>query len=416
LSSHHLLLGQNGLFCLSSHQHLKKQQNNNFIDKLRFHVSKCFIARDSYWENIVHYPTANIIEVYKIITAELPQVSPIKGHTYAYIVNLSNNKATVLYCCFSEEIVSAAKAHKLWRLLPESLPYYRYLFNKQGLYFSSVALTPFHYLTKKENGLIQKDHGLTKKESVLIKERSSIEDNAQHTSELLLKIEADKLSSLPVNKNNLDMFTTAMLAESSTLEKNDIHQLFNKFNPLNVLDFGHHVIEKVTQLVKKQSHLTSYVAIVLLTSILTFMIGKSLFLSWHESHLTQLIAESKVTANKSLKLSNELKKIKNDIDNINTNLAGHPPRTQLLRILITLVNKDNQLKFSTIDISPSQMQIRGTITNAASLLSALSKVTGFNQVAFNTPPATLRKGGEGFNIQLHFNDNITHYTYQELTQ
>lgn len=396
LSSRHLLLSQSGLFCLSPQQGQKTQEEpkeRNLIAKLRFSCSMCYIARDSYWEHITHYPTTNLIEVYKIVQAEIIHISPIKGQTYAYIIHLSNNKTTVLYCCFPEEIITAAKSFHLWRLLPETLAYYRYLHGKNGVYLSKLSL-----LTLSQSSL-----------NIKSKENDFIRDEEPPCSELLIKIDNDICSSLPVDNTNLDMFSVAMMEEATVIKKNETEIIFNKFAPLNVLDFSVQAIKGITNLANKKGYLARYLATAFIAFSLTFIIGKSAFITWHNNHLTEQVAESKSIAVDSLKLSNKLKKIKSDISKINAALGLQVSKAQLLKILSGLVTEDNELKFSVVDILPTEMQLRGTIKNAATLLTALSNINGFNQVEFNSPPATLKQGGERFFITLHFDENVKQY-------
>lgn len=391
MSSRHLLLSQKGLFCFSFQQGDKIQKGDkkrNLIEALRFTCSTCYIARNLYWEHIVHYPTTNLFEVHKIVQAEVVHIAPIDGKTCAYIVNSSNNRTTVLYCCFPEKMIDTAKHFNLWRILPETLPYYRYLFGKAGIYLAKVN---FSALNSDENKV------------------GAIVDEVSPCSELLIKSDTELCSSLPVDRNNLDVFSVAMMEEATVIEKDEAEIIFNKFNLLNVVDFAAQAIEGITGLVNKKGDLARYMATVFIAFLLTFIIGKSAFITWHTNYLTEKVAGSKSAAVGSLKLSNELKKIKKDINKINTSVALQVPKAQLLTVLSSLVNKGNDLVFSTIDISPAEMQLRGISNNSANLLTTLSNIYGFNQVEFNSPPVTLKQGGERFFIKLRFDESIKKY-------
>ncbi len=387
MSSRDLLLNQSALFCLSLGQECNSEgkRKEGIIARLRFSCSVCYIVRDLYWENIALYPTANLLEVYKIVQAEIENISPVAGRTFAYIVNSSKNSTAVLYCCFPEEIMARAKSYHLWRLLPETLAYYRYLYGKSGVYQVKLQLSSANIILNDEN---VSDGELTP------------------CSEVLIKIDGDTCSSLPVNKAKVDMFTVAMMEEATVIKENETRVILNKFNFLNIIDLSVQSVHFIINIVNKKGYLARYVAIVLITFVLTFMLGKSAMITWHNNYLTEKVAHAKSIAVESLKLSNELKNIKSDINKINAVMELQLSKKKLLNILSGLVDKDNGLEFLTIDISPEEMQLRGTIKNSASFLTALSNVHGFDEVAFNLPPATLKSGLERFFIKLRFDRNI----------
>lgn len=388
------------MFCLSLQQEGKAQEipkQGSLINKLRFSCSSCYIARDTYWEHIAHYPTTNLLEVYKIVQAEIPHIAPIAGQTYAYLINSANNSTTVLYCCFNNKTIASAKSLKLWRLLPETLPYYRYLYGKVGVYLSKLELT-----------LVNSDE---------IKQPSATDEKAI-CSELLIKSDAEHGSSLPVDRANLDMYCIAMLDEAIIIDEHETKAIFNKLNYLTVIDFAAQAIEGLSGLVNKKGYLARYLATVGIAFLLTFILGKSAFITWHNDYLIEKVAESKNAAVDSLKLSNQLKNIKIKINNINASLTLQVPKAQLLIVLSSLINQENNLEFYLVDISPAEMQLRGTSSNSANLLTTLSNIKGFNQVEFYAPPVALKEGGERFFITLRFDESIKQYQEKdkELTQ
>lgn len=384
LSNHNLLLRQSNLFCISSTSNeLLKEQS--LLNKLRFYWSTCYISREDYWEHITHYPTTNLMEVYKISKAELPYISPIDGNTYAYIVNVSKNKTTVLYCCFSKKVIASAQSNKLWRLLPESLPYYRYFFDKKGIYHTCSNLTAF-----KDNK----------------RPLNAVNIETEEASELLVKIDNDNLSSLPASDMNADTLSIAMLEDAASIDASETQRILNKFSSLKILDFSFHVIEYFTLFTQNKSYLARYLIAFFMAFIFTFMLGKSAFLVWNNTYLTDVVAESKQAAAKSIKLSNQLKQVKSNIVNINESINTHLPKELILQVLVNIVNKDNDIVFAAINVSSEEIQIRGTAKNASALLNTLSKISGFKQVEFNTPPATLRTGEQRFNININFDNKL----------
>ena len=293
MSSRYLLLGPNGLFRLFNKRDGKSQEKfkkHSLIDAVRFACSTCYIGRSLYWERITHYPTTNLLEVRKIVESEIDYISPVDGNTYAYIVNLSNKRTTVLYCCFPEAIVSKAKSYNLWRLLPETLPYYRYLFGKTGVYLSKLDLSAL-LINNKENNVEVCDTSVS--------------------NELLIKNDGQNYSSLPVERENLDMFSTAMIKDADVIEQSNVEVIFEQFNSLIFIDLIAQVNEGIKGIVTKKAYLGRYFATVFLMALLTFIIGKSAFISWRHDYITNEITESKRAAVDSLAFSNQLKKITN---------------------------------------------------------------------------------------------------------
>ncbi|MBU2869359.1 hypothetical protein [Colwellia sp. E2M01] len=382
-----LLLRQGSLFCLpfEKEEEGSKEHKDDLITRVRFSCSLTYVARNSYWEGIVQYPTTNLVEVYKIVKSEIGNISPVSGHTFAYIINSSKKQTTVLYCCFSEEVIASAESLNLWRLLPESLVYYRHFYGKSGVYLANLNLLPVNHIIKEQN---RSDNKLTQ------------------SSDILIKIDGDTCSSLPVDQTKADMFTAAMIDDAQIIEKSEIETVFNKFNLLKAIDFAVQCILFIINFFNEKGHLARYFSIAIVTFIFTFMLGKSAVLNWHNNYLTDKVADAKNVAAQALKVTNELNSIKSDIDKIDAVLALQLSKQKVLRLLASLVTEDNALVFSTIDITPGEIQLRGTVKNSANLLTALSKVNGFTEVEFNAPPASLKDAQERFFIKLRFDNNI----------
>lgn len=388
MSSRHVLLSLKGLFCLALQQEggtEKEPTKRDLFESLRFICSTCYIARDSYWEHVAHYPTTNLHEIYKIVQAEIAHISPVDGQTNAFIVNSSSNKTIVLYCCFPEEIIITAKSYNLWRLLPETLPYYRYFYGETGVYSSTLNLSELSTNTDNNHTVV---------------------GDGSLYSELLIKNDADMFSSLPVNSDNLDMYSIAMREEATVITCNEKLKIFHKFNRLDVIDFIVQAIGGVKGIVSKNGYVARYITIAFIAFMLTFIVGKSAYTTWHYSYLTEKIAEAKSSAVGALKLSNELKIIKRDIIKINTSVTSQVSRFHLLNVLSDLIDKDNDLKYSIVDILSGEMQLRGTVKNSANLLMAIANINGFSQVEFSRPPVNIKEGGERFFINLHFDERV----------
>lgn len=384
-----LFLSLNGFHQLS-HQQQKKPLTANW----KLSSSSCLITRDCYWEYVAYYPTTNIIEVYKIIAAEIDQISPFPGKTTAFIVNLSQNKAVVLYCCFLDTILAKAAPYNLWRLVPETLPLYRALFGDNKIFYTDATFSSVNIISA--NSEPEKSTSPTEK----------FESNKQLNNQLIIKIDANKLASLPQNLDTTMPFSDAMLNEAQLIKNETYHKILTRYRALDVLDFTVQAADFIKNSFLHYKHLSSIASIFCVSLILTFIMGKSAFLLWQHDHLSNEISLAKANAFHSVGLSNDLKKIKLDIKNINEHLNEHGTKTQLFKLLKKLANNDNKLVFKTINISPAEIQLHGTITSAAALLADLSKIKGFSQVQFNTPPATKKDIGENFNINVVYDQQI----------
>lgn len=387
LNSRKLLLSQSALFYLPFGEGSIGEENSKYalINRICFTSSLCYVARDSYWEQLVQYPTGNLLEVYKIIKAEVAFIAPVEGRTFYYIVNTSKDNTAVLYCCFSEKVIEKANQLSLWRIQPETLPYYRYLYGRSGVYLTRL---PLAFLKNRANEQVETG--------------DQIPD-----SEVLIKIDGSNCSSLPVNKTKLDDFTAATIDEASIIEQDEVKLLFNKFNLFSLADFLGQVVQFLMNTLNNKGYLVRYLAIVFITFILTFIVGKSATLTWYNNYVNEQIASAKSSAVTSLKLSNELRDIKSDISKVNASLELQVSKKALLNILSSLVTEENELEFTVIDISQNEMQLRGTTKSSVDLLTALSNASGFDEVKFYSPPASLKNGLERFFITLRFDQNIT---------
>jgi len=389
VNKHPLFLSLNGLYHLSHQQHAKTITAN-----WRLSSSLCLISRDCYWEHVAHYPTANIVEVYKIISAEINQISPLPGKTHAFIINLSQSQAVVLYCCFSDNIVTKAASYNLWRLVPESLPFYRTLYGDNQLYytdatFSAINLSPL---------------SIEHEETASLDTESETNKTLNH--QIIIKIETNKLASLPHISNADIPLSDSAISDALLINNEKYYQILMDFRVLDSLDLMLQITGNIKKSIIRNKHLSTAATMFCASLVLTFILGKSAFLLWQHDYLSNEISSAKANAVSAIKLSNNLKKTKLDINKINQHLSEHSPKTQLLRILNTVSNHDNKLKFQTINISPVDIQLQGTTISAAALLADLSKVKGFSQVEFNSPPATIKSVGERFNINITYDQKI----------
>ena len=389
MNKHPLFLSLNGFYQLP-HQQQKKPITANW----KLSSSTCLITRDCYWEHIAYYPTANIIEVYKIIAAEIDQISPLPSKTYAFIINLSQNQAVVLYCSFLDAILAKAASYNLWRLIPESLPLYRALFRENKVFYTDAILASVNINAANIEPEKSASPG------------GELESNQKLNNQLIIKIAGNKLASLPQDSDATRPFSEPMISEAHLIDSDTHYQILTRYRALDALDFIVQTADYIKKSIIRYKHLSSIASIFCVSLILTFIMGKTAFLLWQHDHLSNEISLAKANAVHTIVLSNDLKKIKMDIRNVNQHLSEHSSKTQIFKILKELANNDNQLVFKTINISPAEIQLHGTITSAAALLADLSKIKGFSQVQFNTPPATNKNAGENFNINIFYDQQI----------
>ena len=378
-------MSSNGLYRLAS-----QQQNSSTSANWLVSSSICLLARDTYWERIVYYPTGNLFEVSKIISAEIQQASPTDGKTFAYIVSVSKRQTVVLYCCFSEQILIKAGSMNLWRLIPESLPLYRALFDQNGIYSATLSLYPFDRA-----------------------ETAAIE-NQVSSSQIILKIGESNLSSLPAESEELSVFSEVLLADASLIQAQESYALITKYQLLDAVDFIVQSTFTLKKLLHNKGNLAATVGKFMISLLLTFTLGKSAILVWQESTLKAEVAQDRAKATHSIGLSNQLKKVNTEIGLINTKLNEHGSKAQLLKLLHQVIDKDNQLEFSTINISPVDIVLLGTVKSAAELMATLSRIAGFNQVQFSSPPVTIKNVGERFNINISYNLQAYNVSNSEL--
>ena len=79
LKSNVMIFGANGISSSTENTSLKVESDGrlNFISSWQNY----FVSRDQYWEQVVSYPTANLIELYKIIRAEIEYRFAVNNNT-----------------------------------------------------------------------------------------------------------------------------------------------------------------------------------------------------------------------------------------------------------------------------------------------------------------------------------------------
>ena len=380
-----LFLGGKGLYQLSVRApSTKKNILNSLIKALPWSMSNCTILRDNYWELVKSYPTSNLIEIYKIIKSEIAEISPLPGKTSAYIIHISKNSSIVLYCCFSHDVLAKAKHYNLFRLIPETLPLYRQLFNKEGTYNSNVTLEPVLY--------------------------DSIDtDTDNHHSflknSLLLQISDSNIASLSVSESKgVEFFITQQLDNAIEIKEAQYASILKHFHVLKFLDCYSQVLIYLSELKSRWGHIGPYFLVFTLSFIFTVVIGVSAYSVWQNDYLSSKVATQNSYALESIQATNKLKEIKNDIIKINKTLKEHPEKSPILIKLSELSEKQN-FEITTIDISPVDIQLQGLTDSAVNLLSTLSKTPGFNDVEFVRSPSPDKEGQERFYIKLSYDVN-----------
>lgn len=379
-----LFLGLNGLYQLAdSFQEDRRTKNREEVEgknrldtRLPLFISSCFITRDAYWEQVKYYPTTNIFEVNKIMDAERKVISPLPGKTYSYIISLSGQQSIVLYCCFSRNLLEQASKYNLLRLIPESLPLYRNLLGKDAVYHSQYCLEP------------------------VVMNNTEIKQACVDCN-LMIQISAQRLASLPVS-DPTRFLMVAQQEEAQLLNGQQYFSLLKQFHPLKLSDYYAQAINYIRVLKRRWVHIVPSLIIFAVSFCFTIMAGLSLLTLWQHNHLREEVAKANVYALDAVKDANKLKNIKSEIVKINQVLAEHPNKVMLLQKLIVL-SKQHPFKLTSLDISPIEIQLRGTTSSAAKLLSALSKTAGFKGVKFINPPARTKDDEERFYITLSYN-------------
>lgn len=377
MTNYPLILNQDGVYFLSN----GKQRGKKLATGWRFFSSTCYISRSSYWETVTSYPTANLFEVYKIVTAEIPHISPVSGDVRAYVIGTVKQKTYVLFCCFSVEIMNKASFHSLWRLIPETLPIYRQYLNTNKSYLIDVALSPYPL----EDGF----------ESHL----------SEINNKLLVNVSPQRLASLPFDSNARDDTLPALCETAEKVDNNAYFKILKQPHPMKIVDVSSQFISVFKRLFKNNKKSALYGVLFLGSVLLTYVIGKSSYLLLQEQQLSAEVTQTKRAASDVLILANNLKKYKSDITLLNEALLSQTPKAQLLMHLSSLLDLEISVEFKTIDIMPTGVKVTGTVTSATILLAKLAEISGIKNVEFISPPATTKEGAERFNIYFDYDEN-----------
>ena len=372
-----LFLSTSGLFRLPHNRQEQAQKGGWGASN-----ALCIVSRDAYWENIAVYPTGNIIEVYKIIAAEINQISPLPGTTKAYIIETSKERTSVLYCCYSDQLIEKAKQFRLWRLIPESLPFFRSLGRENHTYLARATFAPVK----------------------IGENKTGSESSTPLDHSLVIRANNNKLSSLPYNKQATPPFSDDIGYDNEIISDTRYAQIVTRFRLLSCLDFFSHIRDWLGAALLKNKHLASYSLALLTSLVLTFIIGKSALVTWQHNSLTNEINSSKSDAIRSIELLNMVRRQQTDITKVNNSLSNHGPKSLILSLISQHTNEATI--FTTINISPADIQLRGTTDSATDLLNLLNKIQGFHEVSFSHPPATLKSGEELFNIYISYDQDV----------
>ncbi|GLX77585.1 hypothetical protein tinsulaeT_09250 [Thalassotalea insulae] len=381
-----LFLGQTGLY-----QFIFQQKDKRF-DKLKSKVNfsglkeKFFVSRDCYWEKVVYYPTGNLFELYKIINSEIIDISPINGNTSAYIINISAQRSIILYCCFTVETCERMKQLGIWYFIPETLAYYRALHENIGCYLCKNSLSPLN--------------GDNISEDII-------------SNEVVIKVENDDLSSLSLNSKAGLRIVAPIFELSSEILTEELRHIICKRGMYDVIDFSAQLIVLAREKISGKKPILKNILLFSITALFTFVFGKSVFLNWEYEKLQQEISANRDKAAKAIQLSNQLKNAKLGFEKINQTINEHSSKVKILEILSQISNQDEKLIFQSINILPSEIQLQGIAFSSTELLTLLSKVKGFNSVAFSSPPVAIKEQGERFNISLLYDEKIYVDTYRK---
>lgn len=381
VSSSSLLLNFSGLY---QNVYSKPQQQfeidakghllSTFFKRWKLTFAKCYLARGTYWETVVSYPTGNILETKTIIQSEIGSIAPLSGTTYAFIINLSKNHTTVLYCCFPSNILEHANKHGIWRILPETLPFYRSLFFEKGAFLIEGRFQSLDAQIEQANDT--------------------------DISQFLIRISDGNIASLSLCSDEMEVSALEGLDDYLSIDNEKYLDVASTKSWLELIDFVSNCYFKFQNLKDKLSSRLSYAAGFIISFFLAFIISKSIFISWQEDNFKEKISVARTSANESIKLTTDLKQAKVDIEKLNNVFNQQTRKSYLLQLLDSLINDDNELIFSSINISPSEIYIIGTVKSATVLLSRLSEIEEFEEVQFVSPPAEVKDLGERFNIKL----------------
>ena len=381
LKSNVMIFGANGISSFTENASLKVENDGqlNFISSWQNY----FVSRDQYWEQVVSYPTANIIELYKIIRADIDSVAPIIGTTQAYIVSIDSDNSTVLYCCYNEEFMQQINTLGLWRLTPISLPFYRRYYQSPSLLHLTIDLYKVNNATKG----VEAFHDIEDQES------------------LLLQISNESMSSLPCSNNNENPFIAMKSEEASKLDDSEIDEVLSKPSLLKYTDLISPLINYFFHLKARWGNKAKYVLIFIISVFVSFNLGWSAFLIWQNSYLTNKVEAQREEANKAVNVVNKLNTIKADILKINHQIVQASSKVLLLAKLNQLAESDDSLIIQSVEIYKNDVKISGVSANATDVLSILIKLNEFENIKFISPPSSRGKDKEFFNISFEYRDN-----------
>lgn len=75
-------------------------------EKRRSIATVCLLERDVYWQAERHYHNITLLDLPKIMKAELRYIAPFSGHVFWQIKQLTTSKATVIYFALPEEYMA----------------------------------------------------------------------------------------------------------------------------------------------------------------------------------------------------------------------------------------------------------------------------------------------------------------------
>lgn len=381
LKSDVMIFGANGISSFNENSSLKVEDDGrlNFISSWQNY----FVSREQYWEQVVSYPTANIIELYKIIQVEIDIISPIKGTSQAYIVSIGSDNSTVLYCCYNEAFMQQVNKLGLWRLTPISLPFYRHYYNKPCLLHLSIAAHSVNSIRKDVEVL----RSTESKES------------------LLLQISESSMSSLPCLNDDENQFLAMKGEEASRLCESEIDNALRKPSLLKYTDLISPLIKYFFHLKERWGSSAKYVLIFIVCVFLSFNLGWSAFLIWQNNYLSNKVEEQREEANRSVNVVNKLNTLKADILKINNKITQTSSKALLLAKLNKLTESDASLIIQSVEIYKNDVKISGVSSNATDVLSILIKLNEFENIKFISPPSSRGKDKEFFNISFEYKVN-----------
>ena len=353
---------------------------NNFslwLNDLTRDWQPCFVSRTLYWEKVVSYPTHNLLEVKNIVEAERHNISPISGKTSAYLVSVEKNITFVLYCCMPATVISLAHEHKLKRILPISLPYYRQLAKNHGdfqIFISSNELPD-----------------------------SKVGDLAtSEPSSLLMSNNSAFMRSLPISGELTEGVLSYPLKEAKKIDRQASRKMLLKWHYLSTTDWLEPVKEHIDTHRSSLVNIGKYTSIVFASFFLAYIAFESAFLTIENKYLKSEVANNRLAAGESITASGKIKKIDEAIVQINTVRQNNVPKSILLQLFSDITKQSENLVFNLIEVYREDIRLRGTSDNATEVLSLLIKQQGFTNVEFSSPPINQKSGVEIFDIKMKY--------------